>query len=83
MLAEWNRYDPKMKTREWIARTIERAPLREAPLTFAVAERGEALLALGDPADTLIAATALTYNLTLVTVDRRLRSIKGLRTVSR
>src|SRR5258706_9121873 len=69
---------PDLET--WTERALERIPLREAPVTFEVAKRAERVIRLGDPADTLIAASAWFFDLTLLTADRRLQRVKGLRT---
>jgi PIN domain nuclease of toxin-antitoxin system len=83
LLAEKSRLHLEQSVDRWLAVALERCPVREAVLTFEVAERAKGLLDLGDPADTLIAATAMTYDLTLVTMDKRLRRVKGLKTLSR
>lgn len=83
MLASKKRLAFLPDLRTWTREAMNRMPMREATLTFEVAQRAEDLLDFGDPADTLIAATAMTYDLTLVTVDRRLKRVKGLRTLSR
>jgi PIN domain nuclease of toxin-antitoxin system len=58
---------------QWVRRALSELPIREAPTTHEVAIRGEALrLDHKDPADRLIVATALVYELTLVTADKRL-----------
>jgi len=60
---------------EW----VKAGPFREAPLTteVALATRGIGL-SHRDPADTLLAATAKVFGLTLVTSDVRLIAVKGL-----
>ena len=63
---------------EWIATALERAPCREAPLTHDVALATDAVMVShGDPADRFLAATAKTYDLTLVTADENLLRGKG------
>jgi len=58
---------------QWVRRALSELPIREAPTTHEVAIRGEALrLDHKDPADRFIIATALVYELTLVTADKRL-----------
>lgn len=53
-------------------------PSREAPLTHAVAIESRRLaLSHQDPADRFLAATALVYDLTLVTADSRLLASHG------
>lgn len=58
---------------QWVRRALRDLPIREAPMSHEVAIRSE-LLRLGhqDPADRFIVATALVYDLTLVTSDKRL-----------
>lgn len=63
----------------WIARALSEFPLTEAPLT------AEVVLAMSnihlphrDPADAFLAATAKVFQLTLVTIDARLRTVKGI-----
>ena len=57
----------------WVRRALKDLPVREAPMNHEVAIRSEALrLGHKDPADRFIVATALVYDLTLVTSDTRL-----------
>lgn len=63
---------------EWVAAAQRDAPWREAPLTCAVALASDRLAMHDDPADRLIAATAVVYGLTLVTSDRRLLELAGI-----
>jgi PIN domain nuclease of toxin-antitoxin system len=73
MLARKGRIRVELDPRAWVETALERFPLREAPLNFEVALRSQEIpLSHGDPADAFIVATALTYDLVLVTVDRRL-----------
>src|SRR5207244_11528515 len=54
-------------------RVCQTVPFREAPLTHEVAIQSRAIdLVHQDPADRFLAATALVYDLTLVTADDRL-----------
>jgi PIN domain nuclease of toxin-antitoxin system len=67
----------------WLEKSKKELLLREAPVSWAVAE--ELLftpLALEDPADRLLAATARVYDLTLVTADERLMNIDGLKVLA-
>jgi PIN domain nuclease of toxin-antitoxin system len=58
---------------QWVRRALSELPVREAPMTNEVAIRSEALrLSHRDLADRFIVATALVYELTLVTGDARL-----------
>jgi PIN domain nuclease of toxin-antitoxin system len=63
----------------WVQKVAAALSLREAPLTheIALATRG-IRLPHSDPADRLLAATALIHGLTLVTADRNLGSSKQI-----
>lgn len=57
----------------WIRLAFTGFPVREAPINFEVAQKVRGLdLEHGDPGDRFLAATALVYDLTLVTMDHRL-----------
>jgi PIN domain nuclease of toxin-antitoxin system len=63
----------------WVQKAMSLAPLREAPVTHEIALATRSIaLPHGDPADRLLAATALIHGLTLVTADRNLRSTKQI-----
>jgi PIN domain nuclease of toxin-antitoxin system len=65
---------------EWIREALERAPLEEAALTREVAFASRALTARHqDPVDRFVAATARVFDLTLVTADRQLFHLPGVR----
>ena len=72
-----------MPVMAWLANVKRLPEYRVEPLTDDIAERagqfGEAFP--GDPADQLIAATALARNAPLVTYDERLREVQSLQTV--
>ena len=69
--------------RAWLQTALERFPLDEATLTREVALRSSELdLGHRDPADHLLAATALVHGLTLLTVDERLVGTSWLPTRS-
>lgn len=58
---------------QWIRRALRELPLREALINHEVAVRSETItLGHDDPADRFLLATALVYDLTLVTADKRL-----------
>lgn len=58
---------------QWVRRALNDLPVREAPMSHEVAIQSEALrLNPNDPADRFIVATALVYELTLVTADKQL-----------
>jgi PIN domain nuclease of toxin-antitoxin system len=70
-----------MKT--WLEKSKKELMLREAPLSWAVAEELPFTpLAHKDPADRFLIATARVYDLTLVTADERLMHVEGLRVLA-
>ena len=73
ILAERGRVTLEPDAATWIRRACRAVPLREAPVNHEVAIQSRAVdLAHQDPADRFLAATALVYDLTLVTADERL-----------
>jgi PIN domain nuclease of toxin-antitoxin system len=64
----------------WCDRALSALPLLDAPLNAAVAREAARIdLEHRDPADTFLVATARTYGLELVTVDRRLARLPAVR----
>lgn len=62
----------------WIRRALKTTPFKEAPVNHEVAIQSQLHeLPHGDPADRLLAATAVVYDLTLVTSDERLWGSRG------
>lgn len=73
MLAERGRVTLEPDAATWARRVYQTVPFREAPLNHEVAIQSRAIdLGHQDPADRFLAATALVYDLTLVTADARL-----------
>jgi PIN domain nuclease of toxin-antitoxin system len=73
VLAEKGRVILKPDAPTWVRRVMQRVPLTEAPLTHEVAIQSRFVdLPHQDPVDRFLAATALVYDLTLVTADQRL-----------
>ncbi len=67
--------------KEWIERNTR--PFREAPLTHEIAVAGRQLhMVHHDPADRLLAATALVLDLTLVTADAKLLGLGEIATLA-
>ena len=67
----------------WVSEALRRAPLREAPVTHAVAmQRERLLLDHWDPADRFIAGTARVLDATLVTADERLIEAADLKVLA-
>lgn len=63
----------------WVSKTMQDLELTEAPLTVEVALAVFSLkLPHDDPADHFLAATAQTFDLTLVTADRNLVHVPGI-----
>ena len=61
----------------WAREALERSPVREATLTGEVAIQSREVAPLHpDPADRFILATALVYELTLVTADEALLDLR-------
>ena len=57
----------------WIANALDAVPMREAPVTYQVAqETGRVQLPHRNPADRFLVATARVFDLTLVTADQQL-----------
>ena len=67
----------------WIRNVLKTTPLKEAPLNYEVAIQSRALdLRHQDPVDRFLAATALVYELTLVTADERLLGSRKFSTLA-
>lgn len=83
MLMRKERIRPAMPPREFLADVVAANRLRVLPISpeIAVHASFHPEFAHGDPADRIIAATALHHKLPLVTSDARLREMKGIRTV--
>lgn len=79
LLVEKGRLHLEMEPAAWIDRSLRTRGVREAPLTHEVVFRARGIqLPHCDPADRLLAATALVYDLTLVTADERLLACENL-----
>jgi PIN domain nuclease of toxin-antitoxin system len=66
----------------WIKQALALPKVRLEPLTPTIAVRATRLIDLpGDPADRIIAATALEHGAVLVTRDEALRGCRSLKTV--
>ena len=79
MLVDRGRVSIDGDVESWVGEALQRAPLKEAPLTFEVAlETQRVRLEHRDPADRFLVATAKVFDLTLITADRQLVTAKGL-----
>lgn len=66
----------------WVRDVLRRIPFKEASLNHEVAIQSRKMeLPHHDPADRFLAATALVYDLTLVTADDRLLATRGISTL--
>ncbi len=81
MLFERNRIELPGPLLPWLNQALRRPALRLIPITPGIAAQSVALPMHGDPADRLIAATALEYGCPLATVDDRLLRLPVLETL--
>ena len=83
MLAARGRIQLHAGLRQWVVQARQQFPLQDAPLNLEVAlSSREITLPHRDPADHFIAATAIVYDLTLLTVDQHLTQAEWLPTRS-
>lgn len=83
LLVEKGRIELDSPVDAWVADVLAGAPLFEAPLTLEATLASRRLsLEHRDPADRLLAATALAGSFTLVTVDERLLACPEIQTLS-
>jgi len=72
-LCEKKRLTLRPNPQAWIANALNAIPMREAPVTYQVAEEtARVQLPHRDPADRFLVATAWVFDLTLVTADQQL-----------
>jgi PIN domain nuclease of toxin-antitoxin system len=82
MLIARGRLDPGMDARQFLDDLLAARRISVLSITPEIAVQSQSHeFSHGDPADRLIAATALSYRAPLVTSDSRLRKHKGLTTV--
>ena len=73
LLAEKGRVILEPSPDAWLREVLKTMPFKEAPINHEVCIQSRTLsLSHQDPADRFLAATALVYELTLVTADKRL-----------
>lgn len=83
LLIERGRIAVEEQPAAWLERMLRATPAREAPLTHEVAIKSRLVqLKHPDPADRFLAATAQVHDLTLVTADKRLLGIPGVKTLA-
>lgn len=81
-LYERKRISTNLDFLSWCRRALTAVPLREVPLTLAIAEQASQLqLPQPDFGDLFLAATALVEQLTLITADEQLLAAKWLKTI--
>jgi PIN domain nuclease of toxin-antitoxin system len=79
ILAEKGKIDLYPDPASWMRTVLARLPFHEARINNEIALCSRSLkLKHQDPADRFIAATAMIYNLTLVTADKRLAACKDI-----
>jgi len=82
MLIEKRRVKVALDTAGFLDRIVASRRLRVLPITPAIAALANSkAVPQGDPADRLIAATAITHRAPLVTKDKRLTGIPDLQTI--
>ena len=82
ILLEKKRIEIKRDFGEWFEQTRTELELQEAPVDWKVVhEMRFMMLGYKDPGDRFLAATARAYDLTLVTADKQLQRIPGLKTL--
>ncbi len=83
LLLESKRIRVRQDPQRWLADALTKSAMQTADLTVEVAmESRRIALPHEDPADRFIAATAIVYDLTLVTADKRLLACKGVKRFS-
>ena len=83
LLAERERFELQTDATRWVQLVLREFPVRDATLTREVVVMSRSIdLLHEDPADRFIAASAIVYELTLVTADARLLGSGQYRTLS-
>jgi hypothetical protein len=83
LLIEKKKLEVHEDFRRWYARTAEDLALEEAAVTSKVVHEMRSILPHHrDPADRFLAATAITYDLVLVTADQELMAVPGLKVLA-
>ena len=79
LLIERARLDVDRPGEAWVREALERAPVSEAPVTLEVAMASRRLKTRHrDPVDRFLVATAMVFDLTLVTADTTLLRVKDV-----
>lgn len=82
MLVSRKRLDPAMDARRFLDDMIAARAIRVLPITPEIAVLSQSdMFSHGDPADRLIAATALLHGVQLVSSDAQLRKVRDVSTI--
>ena len=82
VLAEKGKLKLKPDPISWLQQSLKRWPIKEAPINIQVSIKSRQVdLPHQDPVDRFIGATAIIYDLTLMTMDERLKSAPWLPTL--
>lgn len=82
MLVARGRVDAGPDAAAFIDATLQSRSVRVLPISAQIAVLAQSdAFAHGDPADRLIAATAMAHRATLVSADQRLRKVPGIRVI--
>lgn len=83
VLLEKKKFALKEDFAEWVQRTVSDLRLQEIPLNWKVATEMRFILPNHkDPADGFLAATAIAFDLILVTADQKLIEVPGLKVLA-
>lgn len=83
MLMAKKRIDPQTDAQTYIQLVLAAKNINVLPITpeIAVRSAGPDFCPHGDPADRIVAATAIVHNARLVTTDRKLSAVAGLQVI--
>ncbi len=83
LLAEQGRITLHQDTAEWLQQALEQLDVEVVPISPRIAARSTRVAQHfhGDPADQLIAATAIEFDVPLITADEQLRASPAVRTI--
>jgi PIN domain nuclease of toxin-antitoxin system len=83
VLLEKKRFDLKEDFAVWVQRTVSELRLQEIALNWQVANEMRFILPNHkDPVDGFLAATAIAFDLTLITADQKLIGVPGLKVLA-
>lgn len=83
LLIEKKKLEMREDFAKWYVRTSEDLALEEAAVSWKVVHEIRSILPNHtDPADHLLAATAIAYDLVLVTADQKLMAVPGLKVLA-